>query len=531
MRKLSCMILAVMLLLTMTAPALADDTVIMQEGDEPHTHSWGEILDTATCTEAGTITRKCSCGETEEETSPAKGHSYGAATKVDDQSHKSVCSRCKVEMTAAHTWNSGTETTAANCQQSGIMTYTCTGCGATKTESIPMKTTHNYGAWTTTDTLHSRECSDCHVTDSGNHSWKEEIVKKPTCKEEGSKKASCTVCGYTVTTVLQKLTTHTYDSACDAECNVCGKEREVEHTFTTTWSKNYSGHWHECTKCGEQKDFSKHIPGPAATEESDQVCVTCGYIVTAKKEHVHSYETEWTSDEAGHWHACTGKKCSMEKDYAAHTFDDECDSDCNVCGYKRENAHTYDETWQTTKWEHWQVCTVCGEESEHEKHIAGPEATDEAAQICTVCEFELAPMLEHTHDFGSEWIQTQDSHWQECKCGELSIPEPHTWDKGVKNRDKTITYTCTVCGAEKTEKASSGFSWLTVILVLLALVCVGGIVVLVIILKRGGFGEEEDLEGEVEEEPESEGKAEQEEDREEKMIDDYFSALDEDGYK
>ena len=49
-------------------------------------------------------------------------------------------------------------------------------------------------------------------------------------------------------------------------------------------------------------------------------------------------------------------------------------------------------------------CTVCGEESKHEKHIAGPEATEDEAQVCSVCGYELAPKLEHTHDFGTEYI-------------------------------------------------------------------------------------------------------------------------------
>ena len=43
-----------------------------------------------------------------------------------------------------HTWNDGQVTTAATCTENGVMTYTCTMCGDTKTEVIPA-TGHAYG--------------------------------------------------------------------------------------------------------------------------------------------------------------------------------------------------------------------------------------------------------------------------------------------------------------------------------------------------------------------------------------------------
>lgn len=533
MKKIMCILLSLMLLVTMAAPVRAEETPApqnegntvheggsqeggsqedgSQEGgnqedgsqqDVPHEHSWTET-NTATCETAGTLTKSCACGVSESVPSAAKGHN----------------------------WDAGKLTREANCQQEGEMTYTCANCSGTKTEKLPMESTHDYSEWTTTATAHRRVCDDCLVQDSGSHSWKEEITQKPTCKEAGSKKVYCTVCNYGggETIALPQLTTHTYDSACDAVCNVCEKEREIEHTFTKVWSKSYKGHWHECTKCGAEADFAKHIPGPAATEEKEQVCLTCGYVVMPKKNHGHSYGSEWTNDEVGHWHACTG--CKEEKDYASHSFDDDCDSDCNTCGYKRENSHTYDqEGWQVSNFDHWNICSVCGEESKHEKHVPGPEATDEAAQVCTVCGYELSPILDHTHDFGTEYVKAKDSHWLECACGELSVPESHAWDKGKENRDDTITFTCTVCGAEKTEAApSSGFPWLTVLLVILAMICVGGIVVLVILLKRGTFEEEADEEEEVPEEMDDvDGDTDSDE---EQLIDDFFASLDEELYK
>ena len=43
----------------------------------------------------------------------------------------------------AHEWNDGVITTPATCTADGVKTYTCTKCGATKTEAVPA-TGHNY---------------------------------------------------------------------------------------------------------------------------------------------------------------------------------------------------------------------------------------------------------------------------------------------------------------------------------------------------------------------------------------------------
>lgn len=493
MRKFHTLILSVMLMILMIPVCvLATDQsgeIIEPQPDQVHVCSFTLTSDTATCTEPGIKTYSCSgCPETKTEDSPAKGHSYGTKTKVDDANHEQICSVCGNAVTSGHNWNSGTVTTEANCQQSGTMTYACTDCGAEKTETLPKESTHDFSEWEKTEVGHTRSCDDCELVETDYHSWKEEIIEKPTCKDAGSQKKTCIVCSYTVSAVLPKLKTHTYDSVCDPECNVCSEKRSTEHTFTKVWSKDYSGHWHECTKCGEKKDLAKHIAGPAATEQQAQECLTCGYILTPKKEHEHKYEKKWTSDEAGHWYACTG--CDDEGNYAAHSYKDPCDIDCDICGYEREYGHTYPEQWETSAREHWQICTVCSEKSKPDKHVPGPEATEKEPQTCTVCGYELAPVLIHDHDFENNWEYDEENHWLKCDCGELSVQQPHQWNKGVQVKKGLMEYRCIECNASKTETVKAGFPWV-VVLILLALVCVGGLVVLVILLKRGAFDDDD----------------------------------------
>ena len=71
-----------------------------------------------------------------------------------------------------HTYDSGTVTRKADCETSGMMTYTCTECGEKKTEEIPA-TGHSFGKWTTIthptlteDGLQTRDCENCGMEES-----------------------------------------------------------------------------------------------------------------------------------------------------------------------------------------------------------------------------------------------------------------------------------------------------------------------------------------------------------------------------
>lgn len=54
--------------------------------------------------------------------------------------------------------------------------------------------------------------------------------------------------------------------------------------------------------------------------------------------HEHSYG-DWSKDGTNHWHECTDAACPNQsesiKDKAAHIYDDDADTTCNICGYVR----------------------------------------------------------------------------------------------------------------------------------------------------------------------------------------------------
>lgn len=64
--------------------------------------------------------------------------------------------------------------------------------------------------------------------------------------------------------------------------------------------------------------------------------------------HTHTFASDWTKDESGHWHVCSGAECTEKGDFAAHVFGDWTVTteagygtagskyrECSVCGYKQ----------------------------------------------------------------------------------------------------------------------------------------------------------------------------------------------------
>ena len=118
----------------------------------PHT----EVVDKAvepTCTKTGLTEGKycsvCNAVLVEQKVVPAKGHTEVidkaveptcTETGLTEGKHCSVCNKVLVEQTIVpakgHNWDSGKITAAPTCTKTGVKTYTCTECDATRTETV-----------------------------------------------------------------------------------------------------------------------------------------------------------------------------------------------------------------------------------------------------------------------------------------------------------------------------------------------------------------------------------------------------------
>lgn len=280
---------------------------------------------------------------------------------------------------------------------------------------VTVNCNHKYSAWSSVDANnHTRTCSACN---------NKETVK------------------------------HGFDNACDTKCDDCGFTRTTTHSYKTTWSSNSSKHWHECSHCKAKTDEVAHTPGAAATETTPQTCTVCGYVIQKALGHTHKPTGDWQMDANKHWKDCS--TCDKNAEEAAHRYDNTCDTDCNDCGYKRTVTHTYATEWTSDKSGHWHACTICGGKDELIAHTSGAEATETTPQLCTVCNFEIAPPKAHEHKYEGDWQSDADNHWKNCACGESSEKATHKWDNGKVVTQPTTdqagkkTYTCTECGATK----------------------------------------------------------------------------------
>ncbi len=150
---------------------------------------------------------------------------------------------------------------------------------------------------------------------------------------------------------------------------------------------------------------------------------------------------------------------------------------CETCGiagtetFEASGAtgHKWSAEYITDKDSHWYQCSKCGAQKDLAKHVAGPAATEFNDQICTVCDYIIAPKLEHKCSFDtSKWVSNMTGHWHGCfGCSARMDEENHVYDnacdatcskcgyeRGVMHTYKT-TYTtdennhwneCTVCG-------------------------------------------------------------------------------------
>ena len=120
------------------------DGVISVEGGEEHVCQFQETERVEpTCTEDGSVTYTCECGETYTEVLPATGHSY--TTVVTDptcteQGYTTYTCACGDSYVADYVDALGhnhveTERVEATCTENGSITYTCE-CGDTYTEVI-----------------------------------------------------------------------------------------------------------------------------------------------------------------------------------------------------------------------------------------------------------------------------------------------------------------------------------------------------------------------------------------------------------
>ena len=435
-------------------------------GDYKLDHNLLLISDTATCTKAGKKTYICVnpgemtvgnttyyssnkpdgeniCGYTKTETSPAKGHDWDETVEYETadcyrpRTIKKECKNCSVveyvyygrdgeetEYYAVnHEWNDGEITTQPTCTEPGVKTYTCIHANdgqhhieigdGTKTESVDALG-HDFGEWQvetaatcTTDGTEVRSCSRC----------------------EEKERRTIQATGHQHTEVRDANRDYTGDTWC-TDCNqMIAKGSKIVHN----WDEGVVTLEPTCTEAG-----SKHY---TCTDEG------CS---AAKDEPI---------DAKGHAEAVKNKKDATctETGYSGDTYCTTCGVDLATGSTTPKLAHDYEVTKRTEstckdEGSETKRCKVCG----HEETTVLPKATTHTPESSRR-NFKAATCTEKGY--------TGDLYCKICgvliENGTETPVKAHSWNEGAVTKQATCTekgiktYTCTACGAIKTEDISA----------------------------------------------------------------------------
>jgi len=362
-----------------------------------------------------------------------------------------------------------TDEKAPTCTDNGNRAYwTCTECRnifsddaglnpTTLADVTVSATNHNWSNdWSSDGTGHWHDCVNANCPITENNQKVGYAVHTPGADATETTPQTCDVCGYELAPALGHIHANhltfiaEVPETCTAdgvkahyECE-CGKlfaddqaatevtleslKIAAHHTYGTDWeSDNDDDHYHVCSVCSDKADVTPHsydngVITTPATETTEGVktytCSVCHHTKTEtvpKLSHTHSLSVDYSKDETGHWHTCSG--CTEKVDFEAHTED--------------SGTVTVQPT-ETTEGIRVYSCTVCG----------------------YVTRTETVPALnsEHTHSYGTAWKYDSTNHWHECSCGEKTDISQHISNGGVITVPPTATtagvrvYSCYICG-------------------------------------------------------------------------------------
>lgn len=428
-------------------------------------HSWdnGTVTKAATYTETGIKTFKCKdCGETRTEeissldktyhilqvvapTCTSEGYTIYECNEVPGLTYKGDFTD-----KTTHTYDEGVVTKEATIYEKGVKTFTCSACGDTYTEDIPMveKTWHKGDtvAPTCTEQGYTVYICDQDATltenrdfvDALDHDWGEGVVTKAaTCTEDGEKTFTCSRDGATKTEVIPAVG-HKWDDGTvttPATCEASGVKtyKCLNDGCTETKTEEIAALGH---------NYDDGVVTKAATCTEDGV-----KTFTCQNDKSHTY-TE-VIPATGHDYddgVVTTKPTYTEngvKTFTCHNCGDTYTESIPALGY------TYNETV---------VAPTCTEDG-YTMHECVEDATKSFKD-------NIVPALGHEYKEVTTPATCKDAGSVDKVCErcndkqhvrDIPVNEEHQWDEGVITKEPTATepgiktYTCTVCNKTKTE--------------------------------------------------------------------------------
>ena len=266
-------------------------TVTVNDG-----HTWSDWTSNGN----NTHSRTCEFDATHTETEDCHGGTATCQVKaVCDDCHRSYGDY------GPHDW----DLTAWGYKDESGHTHTCKTDGCTNHSTLILHIKNRDEA-TEEDSVICTECG-YQIADALGHLCVNHLTpveaKDATCTENGNKAYYECSCGklYEDATASVEITDrdsviknalgHDWAPATCTKPKTCKRDGcgatdgdPLGHNYSALWSKDATGHWHDCQNegCTEKGDFAQHTPGTAPTETEDQTCTECGYVIAPSLGHI-----------------------------------------------------------------------------------------------------------------------------------------------------------------------------------------------------------------------------------------------------
>lgn len=345
--------------------------------------------------------------------------------KLDNSTHKSICTTCNETVTENHVLGKLLKDDAGYYQK-----CTANGCTyETERQDLDEKHEHAFSLQKSDENYHWKEC-ECGA-------------RSDVQKHEGT-------------------TWNTDGNNHYKQCATCNTKYSNGEHVMTYHASGVNKHYQQCEVCNHTTSAESHQVVYAKYTDGSQhtgLCAICN--LTASESHVQGMLQH---NQDGHWNTCT------------------------VCsGRVNEVTHEWSGTWQQAEGYHYKICDVCQEElhGEHSatswtdsrdgnthrgqcvcgkeltaEHTLGSLRQDSAGyyQKCTAtgCNYET-----ERQDVGDTHIHTytvqkydENYHWDECPCGARRNVTQHDFGSAewTATDNATHTATCVSCG-KTVEKA------------------------------------------------------------------------------
>ena len=355
---------------------------------------------------------------------------------------------------------------------------------------------HRYGDWSKDGTNHWHECTDAACPNQS-----ESIKDKETHIYDDDADTTCNVCGY-VRTVTPEIIPVSQITLNEAEASISvGNSETLTATVAPENATIKALKW-----TSSDEDVATVAPDGTVTavkagaatitataadgSGKSAVCKVTVIADTTPPAHEHSYG-DWSKDGTNHWHECTDAACPNQsesiKDKAAHIYDDDADTTCNVCGYVRtvtpeivpvsqitlnkaetsisvgnsetltatvapENAANKALKWASSDED---VATVAPDGTVTAVKAGAATITATAADgsgksaVCKVTVTGDTTPPAHEHRYG-DWSKDGTNHWHECTDANCPNQSEGIKDTAAHIYDDDADTTCNVCGYVRT---------------------------------------------------------------------------------